>query len=104
MLTNLIGAHDPILTLTIHNHLTSKLLPALSMLHEMKGVSEPFVTPKQGGEESQKAVITKELKDNVASGSGPKEKLKQIVHDSDSDTDETIAEALQRKKRDKELV
>ncbi|XP_023734775.1 uncharacterized protein LOC111882635 [Lactuca sativa] len=103
MLTNILGAHDPILTLSIRNHLTTKLLPALTILHEMKGVSEPFVAPKQGGEESQKADITKELKVNVASGSGPKEKIKQIGLDSNSDTDETIAEALQRKKRDKEL-
>ncbi|XP_023754897.1 uncharacterized protein LOC111903350 [Lactuca sativa] len=71
MLTNLLGAHDPILTLTIRNHLTTKLLPALAMLHEMKG-------------------------------SGPTEKLKQIVNDSDSDV-ETITDALKRKKRDKEL-
>lgn len=73
MLNNLLGAHDPILTLTICNHLTSKLLPALAILHEMKGVSEPFVTPKPRGEGSQKEIVTKELKDNVASGSSPTE-------------------------------
>ncbi|XP_052623822.1 leucine-rich repeat extensin-like protein 5 [Lactuca sativa] len=39
MLTNILGAYDPILTLTIRNHLTTKLLPALAILHETKGVS-----------------------------------------------------------------
>ena len=48
MLTNLLGAHDPILTLTIINHLTTKLIPTLAILHEMKGVFERFVPPKQG--------------------------------------------------------
>ncbi|KAL7588506.1 hypothetical protein Lser_V15G41267 [Lactuca serriola] len=103
MLTNVIGARDPILTLTIRNHLTSKLLPALVILHEMKGVSEPFVTPKQGGVGSQKIIVTKEVKDNLALGSGPTDKLKNIVNDNDRDADETIVDALKRKKRDKEL-
>ena len=49
-MTNLLGAHDPILTLTIRNHLTTKLLPAHAMLHEMKGVSERFMPPKKGEE------------------------------------------------------
>ena len=40
MLNYILSAHDPILTLTIRNHLTSKLLPSLALLHEMKGVSE----------------------------------------------------------------
>ncbi|XP_023737424.1 uncharacterized protein LOC111885390 [Lactuca sativa] len=48
MLTNILGAHDPILTLTIRNHLSTKLTPAIAMLHEMKGVSEGFRPPKQG--------------------------------------------------------
>ncbi|XP_023739769.1 uncharacterized protein LOC111887864 [Lactuca sativa] len=131
MLTNLLGAHDPILTLTIINHLTTKLLSALVMLHEMKGVSERFMPPKQGGEgayvvpskvivkteSAQPRVtvktetktihpevkVTTELKDNVASGSGPHEKQKETADDSDSDVGETIAEALQRKKREREL-
>ena len=42
ILNNVLSAHDPILTLTIRNHLTSKLLPALALLHEMKCVSERF--------------------------------------------------------------
>lgn len=103
MLTNILGAHYLILTLTIRNHLTRKLLPTLAMLHEMKGVSEPFVTPKQGGEGPHKVILTQELKVDVASGSGPTEKLKQVVNDSDSDVEETIVDALKRKKRDKEL-
>ena len=52
LLTNLLEAHDPILTLTIRNHLQSKLLPAIAILSEMKGVSEGVVPPKQGGESS----------------------------------------------------
>lgn len=103
MFTNLIGAHDSIMTVKIRNHLTSKLLPALSIFHEMKGVSEPFVTPKQGGEGSQTIIVTKELKDHLASGSSPTDKLKNIINDSDRDADESIDDALKRKKRDKEL-
>ena len=48
MLTNLLSTHHPILTLTIMIHLTSKLLPALALLHEMKGVSERFIPPIKG--------------------------------------------------------
>ncbi|XP_023770501.1 flocculation protein FLO11-like [Lactuca sativa] len=126
MLLNLLGAHDPILTLTIKNHLTTKLIPALAMLHEMNGVSERFVPPKQGGEgvrvdqtkvfvktESDQPKVTvkietetvhpTELKDNVASSSGPNEKEKLTADDSDSNVGETIAEALQSKKREPEL-
>ncbi|XP_023734999.1 flocculation protein FLO11-like [Lactuca sativa] len=111
MLTNLLGAHDPILTLTIKNHLTTKLLPALAMLHEMKGVSERSIPPKQGGEGARvdqpkvtvktetetinpEVKVTTELKDNVASGSGPHEKQKETADDSESHVEETIVEAL----------
>ena len=99
MLLNLLGAHDPILTLTIQNHLTTKLIPALAMLHEMKGVSKRFVPPKQreeGVRVDQPKVVIKtesdqpsvtvkietetihptELKDNVASGSSSEAKRK----------------------------
>ncbi|XP_023747966.1 flocculation protein FLO11-like [Lactuca sativa] len=99
MLTNILGAHDPILTMTIQNHLTTKLLPALSLLHEMKSVSERFISPKQG----ERDKVTTELKDNIASGSGSQAKRKEIEDDSDDDVEETIAEALKRKKRDREL-
>mgnify|MGYP001551090503 CR=1 FL=1 len=82
MLTNILGAYDPIITFTIRLHLTIKPTPAIAMLHEMKGVSEGFRPPKQGGESDQPKVtvktettqpevkVTTELKDNVASGSG----------------------------------
>ncbi|KAL7600954.1 hypothetical protein Lser_V15G23568 [Lactuca serriola] len=98
ILTTLLEAHDPLLTLTIRKHLQSKLLPAITILSEMKGVSEKVFLPKQGGEESPDLKDKTEPKDNLASGSG-----KKIQADTDTDNDETIAEALQRKKRDKEL-
>ena len=47
--------------------------------------------------------VTTELKDNVALGSGPHEKKKETTDASDSDVGETIVEALQRKKREREL-
>lgn len=114
MLTNILGAHDPILTLTIRNHLTTKLAPSIAMLHEMTGVLEGFRPPKQGGVSAQPRVtvktesettlpevkVTTEQKDNVASGSGTHEKKKETA---DSDVGETIAEALKRKKREREL-
>ncbi|XP_052623813.1 flocculation protein FLO11-like [Lactuca sativa] len=112
MLTSILGAHDPILTLTIRNHLTSKILPALALLHEMKGVSERLISPKQGGEGSQLKVIVKtetespqpkvkvttEPKGNEASSSGSQDKKKGIDDDSDDEEEDTIAEALKRKK------
>ncbi|KAL7604293.1 hypothetical protein Lser_V15G18964 [Lactuca serriola] len=98
MLTTLLEAHDPFLTLTIQKHLQSKLLPAIAILSEMKGVSEKVVLPKQGGEESAHLKSKTESKVNLATVSG-----KQVQIESDSDTEGTIAEALQRKKRDREL-
>ncbi|KAL7589612.1 hypothetical protein Lser_V15G41251 [Lactuca serriola] len=98
MLTTLLAAHDPFLTLTIRKHRQSKLLPAISILSEMMGVSEKVVLPKQGGEESAHLKSKTKSKVNLASVSG-----KQFQIESDSDTEETIAEALQRKKRDREL-
>ncbi|XP_023760257.1 uncharacterized protein PB18E9.04c-like [Lactuca sativa] len=103
MLTNILGAHDPIITLTIRNHLTTKLTPAISMLHEMKETTQQSVQPKVTvkTETTQPEVqVTNKLKDNVASGFGTQEKT---TDDSDSDVGETIAEALKRKKRDLEL-
>ncbi|KAL7600247.1 hypothetical protein Lser_V15G21793 [Lactuca serriola] len=111
MLTSLLGAHDPILTLTIRNHLTSKLLLALALLHETKGVSEKFISPKQGGEGAQPKVtvkteiespqpkvdVTTKPKGNEASGSGSQ--AKGIDNDStEEEEEETITEALKRKK------
>nr|KAJ0227894.1 hypothetical protein LSAT_V11C100037890 [Lactuca sativa] len=95
MLTSVLDSHDPFLTLTIRQHLQAKLLPAITILSEMKGVSEKLVLPRQGGEEGMSKT---ELKGNVASGSG-----KQVLVESDSESDETITEALQHKKRDREL-
>ncbi|KAL7589472.1 hypothetical protein Lser_V15G37512 [Lactuca serriola] len=117
LLTNLLEAHDPTLTLTIRNHLTSTLLPALAILSEMKGVSEGVVSPKQGGESSARVVqprvsvkakgvqpkLTTELKANVASASGSKVKPMETIDESEGDIEETIAEALKRRKRDREL-
>lgn len=76
MLTNLLSAHDPILTLTIRNHFTTKLLPALAMLHEMKGILESFIPPKQGGKGANQPKVTVKIepKGNQASGSGDKDK------------------------------
>ncbi|XP_023768812.1 uncharacterized protein LOC111917354 [Lactuca sativa] len=108
LLGNLVNAHDPILTLKIRNHLTTKLLPAIEMLSQMKGVTEPIVTPQQGGESFKtttvppKVTIKTEPKVNEASGSGVQNKPKGTSDDSD-DEEETIAEALKRKKRDKEI-
>ena len=50
ILRNLVNAHDPVLTLTIRNHLTAKLLPAIQMLSQIQGVTEPVVDPQQGEE------------------------------------------------------
>lgn len=59
MVNTMVRAHDPILTLTIHNDLTSKLLPVIELLHEMKGVTERMVPLQQGGEGSQVPKIRK---------------------------------------------
>ncbi|KAL7618601.1 hypothetical protein Lser_V15G04328 [Lactuca serriola] len=104
-LHNVLQAHDPILMLTIRNHLTSKLLPSLELLREMKGVLERIVPPQQGGEEKPQPISIKpkvktKPKDNVASGSGIKDKKK---HDDDDKDQETISVILNRKKRDEEI-
>lgn len=48
LLFNLIEAHDPILTITIHRNLADKLHPALTLMKRLEGVSEALVPPKQG--------------------------------------------------------
>ncbi|KAL7616781.1 hypothetical protein Lser_V15G04432 [Lactuca serriola] len=78
------------------------------MLSRIEGVSETVVPPKQGGEgptTSSQLPPTTQLeqpKTKPASGSGFKDKRKGIVDDSD-DEEETIADALKRKARDREL-
>ena len=111
-LSNVIHDHDPILTLTIRNHLTSKLLPMIEILNQMKGGTEPIVTTQQGGDGvvkivktlpvPPKVVVKTEPKGNEASGSSVQEKKKGISGESDEDN-ETTAEGLKRKQRDKEL-
>ena len=60
---------------------------------------------KQGGEGAQttqsKVTVKTEPKDNEASGSGNQDNKKGLADDSDEE--ETIVDALKRKKRDKEL-
>ncbi|XP_023729838.1 pectinesterase inhibitor 10-like [Lactuca sativa] len=102
MLNNVLQAHDSILTLTIWNHLTTKLLPATERLREMKGVTKPLVTLQQGGEgtkrtttDKPKVIVKTEPKVNVASGSGDQEKIKGLVEeDDDSDNEENIVDPL----------
>ena len=50
-LSNLIEAHDPILTITIHRHLADKLRPAFALLTRLEGVPKAPIPPKQGGED-----------------------------------------------------
>ena len=48
LFSNLLEAHDPILTITIRRHLTDKLRPALVLLNKLEGVFEALVPSKQG--------------------------------------------------------
>ena len=50
-----------------------------------------------------KVIVKTELKVNVASSSGNKEKKKDVSADVTDDEEETIIDAMKRKKRDKEL-
>ena len=71
--------------------MTAKLLPSIQILNQIQGVTEPVVTPQQGGEVDQnppippKVIIKTELKVNVASSSGGQEKPKGVVEDSDDE-------------------
>ncbi|KAL7587931.1 hypothetical protein Lser_V15G41169 [Lactuca serriola] len=78
---------------------------------EMKGFSERIVPLQQGGEEEKpqpiplKPKVKTEPKDNLALGSGIKEKKRHVIGENDeSDEDqETLSEILKRKKRDAEI-
>ena len=48
LLSNLLEAHDPILTITIRKHLLDKLHPILALPNTLEDVSEAPVAPKQG--------------------------------------------------------
>ncbi|CAH1431384.1 unnamed protein product [Lactuca virosa] len=117
LFSNLLEAHDSVLTLTVPRHLAEKLRPALEILSRIEGVPGTVVPPKQGGEASQgqppqpptskpiqissQLKVTTEPKGNEASGSSVKDKNKKIV--SDSDEEETEEDALKRKQRDREI-
>ncbi|CAI9281518.1 unnamed protein product [Lactuca saligna] len=52
LLSNLIEAHDPVLTITIPRHLADKLRPKIALLNRIKGVPEVIVLPEQGGDQT----------------------------------------------------
>nr|KAJ0227884.1 hypothetical protein LSAT_V11C100043130 [Lactuca sativa] len=87
ILSNLVNAHDLVLTLSVRNHLTEKLLLALKILSRIEGVTESIVTPQQGGEDLQNPPkqsstimnVTTKPKGNEASGSSVKDKGKGIM-------------------------
>nr|KAJ0205612.1 hypothetical protein LSAT_V11C500229060 [Lactuca sativa] len=117
--SNLLEAHDSVLTISVRRHLTDKLLPALEMLSRIRGVTEPIDTPQQGGDVTQdppiqppieKSVgnttnqpkVTTKPKGNEASSSSVLDKKKGLMGQSDEE-EETEEELLKRKKRYKEL-
>lgn len=99
LLSNLIEAHDSVLTITIRRHLAENLRPAISMLSRIEGVPEASIPPKQGGEVTQdppnqpptsetqdppvKPKVSNEPKGNEALGL--KAKGKKIVGESDEE-------------------
>ncbi|KAL7605732.1 hypothetical protein Lser_V15G20073 [Lactuca serriola] len=95
ILSNVLEAHDPILTLSVQRHIADKFCHALGFLSRIEGVLETTVPPKQGSHPEPK-------KTEHASGSGFKAKGKGTVDDSEEE-EETIAEALKRKAREREI-
>nr|KAJ0197850.1 hypothetical protein LSAT_V11C700361140 [Lactuca sativa] len=104
ILLSVLEAHDPILTISARHCLVDKFRPALGMLSRIEGVSEAMVPSEQGGDgltsSSQPPPMSQPP---PTSQSGPKDKGKgPIVEDSD-DEEEIIAEALNRKAREREI-
>lgn len=50
LVSNILEAHDSILTISVCRHLDDKLHPAFTLLNRIEGFSEVLVPPKQGGE------------------------------------------------------
>ena len=109
-ISNILEAHDPILNYSVRRPLTEKLAPALDLLSKIEGLPDFVSIPKQGGEKesapqpphSSKATHTTEPPPiGQASGSGVKDKGKQIAEESDDDK-ETIADLLKKQGRDKD--
>ncbi|KAL7601624.1 hypothetical protein Lser_V15G23907 [Lactuca serriola] len=107
-LSNILEAHDPILNHSVRRTLAEKLSPAMDLLSKIEGLPSFVSIPKQGGEEkeigskpppSSKATHTTEPPPTgQASGSGVKDKGKNIAEEEDEDEDdETIANMLKRK-------
>ncbi|KAL7595628.1 hypothetical protein Lser_V15G29607 [Lactuca serriola] len=107
-LSNILEAHDPILNHSVRRTLAEKLSPAMDLLSKIEGLPSFVSNPKQGGEElksgskpppSSKATHTTEPPPTgQASGSGVKDKGKNIAEEEDEDEDdETIADMLKRK-------
>ncbi|KAL7590355.1 hypothetical protein Lser_V15G35622 [Lactuca serriola] len=112
-LSNILEAHDPILNHSVRRTLAEKLSPAMDLLSKIEGLPSFVSIPKQGGDEkkgskpppSSKATHTTEPPPTGhASGSGVKNKGKNIAEGGDEDEDEdededkeTIADLLKRK-------
>ncbi|KAL7582410.1 hypothetical protein Lser_V15G45692 [Lactuca serriola] len=110
-LSNILEAHDPILNHSVRRTLAEKLSPAMALLSKIEGLPSFVSIPKQGGDEkkgskpppSSKATHTTEPPPTGhASGSGVKDKGKNIAEGGDEDKDEdedkeTIADMLKRK-------
>ncbi|KAL7607787.1 hypothetical protein Lser_V15G13428 [Lactuca serriola] len=109
-LSNILEAHDPILNYSVRRDIAEKLAPTLSLLSKIEGLLEFMSIPKQGGEDvsqppptSTATKTTEPPSTGKASGSGVKDKGKQIAEDSDDDK-ETIVDLLKKKGRDKDAV
>ncbi|KAL7600948.1 hypothetical protein Lser_V15G23566 [Lactuca serriola] len=106
-LSNILEAHDPILNHSVRRTLAEKLSPAMDLLSKIEGLPSFVSIPKQGGDEktgskpppSSKATHTTEPPSTGhASGSGVKNKGKNLAEEEDEDEDkETIADMLKRK-------
>ena len=89
LLSNLLEAHDPILTNTIRRDLADKLHPALALLNRLEGVSEDPVPPKQWGKDKATKMgeapkIKNELKGNVALGSKGKDPMVDVDEEEEN--------------------
>ncbi|KAL7598003.1 hypothetical protein Lser_V15G22322 [Lactuca serriola] len=110
-ISNILEAHDLILNYTVRCDLVEKLAPALALLNKIEGLLDFVSIPKQGGEKEQvsqpppTSTATHTIEPppvGQASGSGVKDKGKNIAEESEDVDKETIADILKRQSRNNE--
>ncbi|CAI9294325.1 unnamed protein product [Lactuca saligna] len=107
LLSNLLEAHDPILTITIRRNIADKLCPVIAMLNRIEGVLEVPVIPEQGGEKTKGNTKVEKGKEPMGNydenDDSEEEQLKRKAHDHELDENARIVrEAEEKERKEKE--